>query len=132
MNKEGCLTKARALRADASAHYNCAQAAIIALRPEDGPDEADCVRMGAFFGSGMRCGSVCGAVTGALMALGLQGAGEKSGQELLRRFRDKNGALNCAELLKAAAQRGEERKSHCDRMVFDAVEMAAEIMEGEA
>ena len=129
MKKEVCLTKAKTLRADTSVHYNCAQAALLALRPESGPDEAACARMGALFGSGMRCGSVCGAVTGALMALGLRGAHDKTAQELLRRFRDKNGALNCAELLKAAAQRGEERKSHCDRMVFDAVELAAELVE---
>jgi len=121
--------KAKALRADGTTHYNCCQAALAAFCPGCGVEEEQARRMGTFFNAGMRCGSVCGAVSGALMALGLSGAGDKAGPELLRRFREKNGTLNCAELLKAAAERGEPRGEHCDRMVVEAVALAEEILE---
>lgn len=128
MDKEQYLEKAKALRADTETHYNCAQAALLALKPE-GVDEGECARLTALFGSGMQCGAVCGAVTGALMALGLHNVESKAGQEFVRQFRQKNGAINCAELLKAMAERGETKKPHCDRMVCDAVELAAELLE---
>ncbi|MEL4860463.1 C-GCAxxG-C-C family protein [Pseudoflavonifractor phocaeensis] len=123
------LEKAKALRADITAHYNCCQATLMPFHAACGIDEETARKAGAFFNSGMRCGSVCGAVTGALMALGMAGAGDKAGPELLRRFRDKNGTINCAELLKAAVERGEPRGEHCDRMVFEAVELAQELLD---
>lgn len=123
------LTKAKALRADKDHHYNCCQAALMPFAPACGIDEATACKAGAFFNSGMRCGSVCGAVTGALMALGMAGADDKAGPELLRRFREKNGSINCAELLKAAVERGESRGPHCDRMVYEAVELAQELLD---
>jgi C_GCAxxG_C_C family probable redox protein len=122
------LEKAKALRADTATHYNCCQAALMPFCEKYGLDPEAGRKAGAFFGSGMRCGSVCGAVTGALMALGLSGADDKAGPELLRQFKEKNGYLNCAELLKAAADRGEPRKDHCDRMVYDAVELAEKLL----
>ena len=48
--------------------------------------------------------------------------------EFMRRFRTKNGVLDCASLLRAAKERGEVRKEHCDRMVFDAVEILEDLM----
>lgn len=122
------LERAKALREDKTTHYNCCQSALMPFCPKVGLEEGEGRKAGAFFGSGMRCGAVCGAVTGALMALGLAGADDTAGPELMRRFREKNGALNCAELLKAAAERGEERKHHCDRMVYDAVELTQELL----
>ena len=76
----------------------------------------------------MRHGSTCGAVTGALMALGMAGKGEAESRELLRRFREKNQALDCAGLLQRAKENGEERKPHCDRMVYDAVEILQDLL----
>ena len=78
------------------------------------------------FGAGMGCGSVCGAVTGALMAMGGLGLPQEQRLELLRRFRNENGSLDCAALLKAAAERGEPKKSHCDRMVAQCVDYLCE------
>ena len=49
-----------------------------------------------------------------------------SSAALLRRFKENNQELDCANLLRLAKDRGEERKPHCDRMVFEAVE----ILEG--
>ena len=80
------------------------------------------------FGSGMRHGSTCGAVTGALMVLGLAGKGADEATALMRRFREKNQVLDCANLLRLAKERGEERKCHCDRMVYEAVELLEELL----
>ena len=120
------MEECKALRGDTSVHYNCAQSVLIPFREACGVDRETARNLGAHFGSGMRCGGMCGAVTGALMVLGLSGQDEGRATALLRKFREKNGALNCAELLKAAKDRGEERKPHCDRMVYEAVALLEE------
>ncbi len=120
------MEECKALRGDTEVHYNCAQAVLIPFREVCGVDRETARNLGAHFGSGMRCGGMCGAVTGALMVLGMAEADEAATMALLRKFREKNGALNCAELLKAAKDRGEARKPHCDRMVYSAVELLEE------
>lgn len=120
------MEECKALRGDTEVHYNCAQAVLIPFREVCGVDRETARNLGAHFGSGMRCGGMCGAVTGALMVLGMAEADEAATMVLLRKFREKNGALNCAELLKAAKDRGEARKPHCDRMVYSAVELLEE------
>ena len=122
------MEDARALRARTDIHFNCCQSVLVPFAGACGLDRDDLYRLGSNFGHGMRHGGACGAVTGALMVLGLAGKSSGQGEELLRRFRAKNGALNCAELLRAAKERGEDRKPHCDRMVCDAVEMAEELL----
>ena len=52
-----------------------------------------------------------------LAALGGLGQPQEKRLELIQQFRDENGAIDCAALLKAAFERGEEKKPHCDRMV---------------
>ena len=125
------VEKARALRADPAVHYNCCQAVLVTFADRLGltPEQANA--LGAHFGSGMRHGSTCGAVTGALMVLGLAGKGADEATALMRRFREKNQVLDCANLLRLAKERGEERKCHCDRMVYEAVELLEELLGGE-
>ena len=115
-----------ALRADTQVHYNCCQSVLVPFCEECGLSREQAYTLGAHFGSGMKHGSTCGAVTGALMVLGLSGADGQASAELLRRFKENNQVLDCANLLRLAKDRGEERKPHCDRMVFEAVE----ILEG--
>lgn len=93
------VEKARALRADPAVHYNCCQAVLVTFADRLGltPEQANA--LGAHFGSGMRHGSTCGAVSGALMVLGLLGCDEKQSTALLRDFRTRHGALDCADLL---------------------------------
>lgn len=122
------LDRAKALREDKEVHYNCFQATVLPFCEEYGLDADAAMRAGTFLNAGVRHGSVCGAVAGAMAVLGLAEADNRRGLELLRRFREKNGSLTCAELLKAAAERGEEKKPHCDRMVYDAVRMAEELL----
>ena len=109
-------------------HYNCCQAAVIPFAEELGLDPDTFYRVAAQFGSGMRRGSVCGAVTGGLMALGLLGGDAHRAAKFQRRFKERAGAMDCAELLKAAKENGEEKSAHCDRMVSIAVELVDEIM----
>ena len=115
------LEKAAALRGDENMHYNCFQAVLLTFCEEYGLDPEVALRSGTFLNSGMRSGATCGAVAGALAVLGLAGAEGPAAGELLRRFRERNGNLNCAQLLQSAKERGEEKKPHCDRMVYDAV-----------
>ena len=111
-----------ALRADTGVHYNCAQAVLIPFAEDMGITREQANALALDFGAGMGCGSVCGAVTGALMAMGGLGLPQEQRLELLRRFRAENGAIDCAALLKAAAERGEVKKVHCDRMVAQGVD----------
>lgn len=120
------MEECKSLRGDPAVHYNCAQSVLIPFRDVCGLDREQARKLGSNFGSGMRCGGMCGAVSSALMVLGLAGADEAAATALMRKFREKNGALNCAELLKAAKDRGEARKPHCDRMVYEAVELLEE------
>lgn len=124
------MEKARALRADAQVHYNCAQSVLIPFAREMGISEEQAFRLGAHFGSGMRHGSTCGAVTGALMALGMLGYDETASAALLRQVREGHGALDCATLLKTAREQGVPRKPHCDGLVFEMVQALDDLMKG--
>ncbi len=123
------LDRAKALRADETRHYNCAQAVLVPFADAVGVPEEVLFRTAANFGSGMRTGAVCGAVTGALMALGLMGIEDPAAvQALLRAVREKHeGCIDCRDLLRLNAQRGGERKPHCDGMVFELVELTERI-----
>ena len=122
------LERARDLRAATDRHYNCCQSVLVPLAGNLGLSEKQAYALGANFGSGMRHGSTCGALTGALMALGLMGYGEQEARELLQAFRLANGHTDCAHLLAAAKERGEEKKPHCDRMVYQCVLALEDIL----
>lgn len=125
MNK---LEHTQALRARTDIHFNCCQSILVPFCKECGLTEEQAYRLGAHFGGGMKHGATCGAVTGALMVLGMAGKGNDAATELLARFRQQNQALDCATLLKLAHERGEERKPHCDRMVYEAVGLLEELL----
>lgn len=123
------LEHAAALRADQTTHYNCAQAVLIPFAKEAGLTEAQANALAENFGSGMRHGATCGAVTGALMALGALGYGEDKTRELLRAFREREGDLTCARLLAIGKEKGVDKKTHCDGMVFAAVELLEQLVQ---
>lgn len=120
-----------ALRNDPNTHYNCAQSVLIPFAEELGLTPEQAKGLAANFGGGMGCGSVCGAVTGALMALGGLDLPVLKRAELMDRFREANGSLNCAELVKAAAERGEPKKVHCDRVVLECVDFVCKQIDKE-
>ena len=93
--------------------YNCAQAVFCAFCDETGLDVESAARLSSSFGGGMgRLREVCGTVSGALLALGAlcgyddpadpeaKAAHYRLVREYARRFREKNGAIVCRELLK--------------------------------
>ena len=110
-----------ALRADTQVHYNCAQAVVVPFAQDMGLTREQAYDLALNFGGGMGCGATCGALVGALTALGGLGLPQEKRAELIRSFRAENGAIDCAALLKAAHERGEERKPHCDQLVYEMV-----------
>ena len=122
------MEETQGLRARTDVHFNCCQSVLVPFVYVCGLDRDTAFQLGANFGSGMRHGSTCGAVTSALMVLGLAGKGADEATEFMRRFREKNQALDCAGLLRMAKENGEERKPHCDRLVFDAVEILEDLL----
>ena len=77
----------------------------------------------------MKCGSVCGAVTSALMVLGAKGIVEPSKLNAFRKKIAENhdGYLNCVDLLRANATKGGDKKTHCDHMIQEAIELIDEM-----
>ena len=123
------LDKAKELRAITEPHYNCAQSVLIPFAEDAGIDADTAYRMGANFGGGMKMGSVCGVVTGGLMALGLLGKDDpKVANAFCRRIAENHeGCLLCKDLLRMNAERGGEKKPHCDAMVYEAVTLVEEM-----
>lgn len=117
------LEKARELRARTDVHFNCCQSVLVAFAQDMGLTEEQAYRLGANFGSGMRCGSVCGALTGGLMVLGMTDCPPEQADAFRKRFLENHGEINCAALLKKSHDAGVPRKEHCDGLVFEVVEL---------
>ena len=128
------LERAEELRNATDRHYNCAQSALIPFAEAAGMDMEDAFRVSAAFGGGMRTANLCGAFTGALMALGVLGIDDKATvAEFTRRMKaNHNGTLLCAELLAANAKAGGERHTHCNGMVYEAVQLVEEFLNEKA
>ncbi|MBI5236814.1 MAG: C_GCAxxG_C_C family protein [Deltaproteobacteria bacterium] len=123
---------------------NCSQALLSAYSEKLGLDKETALKLASCFGGGMGCaGETCGAITGALMVIGLRHG--KTGvrqdkaysvvKEFVERFKERNGASLCRELLRCDISTDEGMKkaqkeglftSICPRLVKD----AAEIVEG--
>jgi C_GCAxxG_C_C family probable redox protein len=110
--------------------YNCAQTMVMAMHEETGLDEETLRQLAEHFGGGMKMGSVCGAFTGGLMILGLCGIDDnESRNRFIHSLKEKHGQMiECRDLLKANAERGGDKKTHCDGMIYDAIEILEEII----
>lgn len=124
------LKRAEELRAITERHYNCAQSVLVPFAKKAGIDEETAYKMAANFGAGMKMGSVCGAVTGGLMALGLLGLDDQAdANAFCRKIKDNHeGHLLCRGLLRINAEKGGEKKAHCDGMVYEAVKLVEEMI----
>jgi len=124
------LDMARRLRQDPEVHYSCSQATLMPFAEDAGLDVETARKLASNFNAGMRRGSVCGAITGGLMVLGLFGVNDTAAvHDYHKKFSDRHeGRLDCAELLRASAQRGEIKKEHCDGMVYEAVMLVEEML----
>ena len=127
------LDRAKKVRAIVTPHYNCAQSVIISFAPEAGITDEMAMNIGVNFGGGMKMASVCGALTGALMTLGLFGIDDVAIlQEIYRGMRERHeGYMDCKDLLRINHEKGQEKKPHCDAMVYEMVEVVENILRRE-
>ena len=110
--------------------YNCCQAAVSVFAQDAGFDEDAAMKAATFFRGGMQIGSVCGAITGSLMALGLAGITDPAvTNEFLQRVKENHaGMINCKDLLKASAERGEVKIVHCNSLICECIGYVEEIL----
>lgn len=133
--------------------FSCSQAVFSAFAPQFGLDRDLALKIGSAFGGGMaRRGETCGAVTGALMVIGLkygrtsvedEQAKEETyalAQRFMEAFTRRNGSIVCRELLGYDLSFPEQRDlAHerqlfatlCPRLVRDAAEIVAHILDGQ-
>lgn len=119
--------------------YNCCQVVLAYVSERLGLCEDTALRLGAAFGGGMGQGDTCGCVTAGLMAIGMHygnGLNEEEKKELMEaleefksRFKNKNGSLNCRDLLGLDFGKPEEKakilesgilKVKCPQLACDA------------
>ena len=129
MNKH--IEKAMELRNEVPMCNNCAQTIMRVYAEELGLDENTAAALGSNFGGGMKCGSTCGAITAGLMVLGAKGI---ESPMVLNEFRKRiadnhDGMTDCADLLRANAAKGGEKKPHCDGMIREAIAIIDELVE---
>ena len=125
------IEKAMELRNEVPMCNNCAQTIMRVYADELGIDENTAAALGSNFGGGMKCGSTCGAITAGLMVLGAKGIeSPKVLNEFRKRIADNHGGMtDCADLLRANAAKGGEKKPHCDGMIKEAIEIIDELVE---
>jgi C_GCAxxG_C_C family probable redox protein len=125
--------------------FNCAQSILLPFTGTRRLSRISAMRLASPFGAGIgRLGGTCGAVTGAIMALGLRHGHTKAtivrgkeeayrlARDLVHRFVERNGSLNCKDLLGCdlgtpeGAQIARDWDFHhtrCPKFVRDAVEI---------
>ena len=129
--------------------YCCSQAVFATCAPGHGMDREMALKLASPFCAGMgRLGRTCGAVTGAFLAIGLaHGSGELDGEtrekayglvnEFAGRFIERNGSLECRELLGChigtpeGYREAKEKnlfETVCEKLVRDAVEIVEELL----
>lgn len=122
------MDQVRALRADTTRHYNCAQSILVAFSDVCGISPEQAYALGEHFGAGMKCGNICGTLTGAYMVLGMAGKELPAAQQLMQRFNQRHVSNQCRLLLADASQRGVARKEHCDGLVFEVAEYLDQVL----
>ncbi|MCR5090632.1 MAG: C-GCAxxG-C-C family protein [Oscillospiraceae bacterium] len=84
--------------------YNCAQSVLMSMSDHTGMSDAASSAIGTGFGGGAGCRELCGALSGAFMATGARLGADRRPQvlaidrELTNAFRERFGAVRCAEL----------------------------------
>lgn len=124
------LEKAEEIRAIEVPHHNCTQSVLMSFTQDLNLDDETAYKIGANFGGGMKCGLICGAVTGALMTLGMYGIDDPATtQKIIKEFVSRHeNMLDCSDLLKANAEKGGNKKTHCDELVYEMVNEVEKIL----
>lgn len=124
------LERAEKIRAIVEPHHNCCQSVLMTFSPELNISDETAYQIAFNFGGGMKCGSTCGAVIGTLMTLGLMDINDPAiASKVVKEFKERHqGCLNCVDLLKINKETGTEKKVHCDRIVYECVNVIEELM----
>lgn len=128
--------------------YTCTQAVLLAFSDLLGTDEATLKAIGLPMGGGMgRLRQTCGGVTGAVLCLGLLYPDKSKNemyalvQKFALRFKEKNGSINCGELLSGAGVAVDTspvadartpayyKKRPCPELIRDAADILEEMIE---
>lgn len=128
MNKH--IEKAMQLRNEIPMRYNCAETMFLAYAEELGLTEEQALGLAHNIGGGLGFGSVCGAIVTGQIVLGAKGITDSS---VLRQYRNAmkdrhDGLMNCKDLLASSVQSGKDKKTHCDKMITDSIELVDEII----
>ncbi|HVP94306.1 MAG TPA: C-GCAxxG-C-C family protein [Methanoregulaceae archaeon] len=130
--------------------FSCSQAVFLCYAKESGLDSRTALKLSCGFGAGIaRTGEICGAVSGAIMVIGLRHGRDtvedkdardttyKIVQQFLASFAERNGSVNCRELIghdlsdpesyDRAAKSG-VFTTKCPALVRGAVEVLEEIL----
>jgi len=143
---EEVMTRAQQAKQNFLNGLNCSQAIAFAFADELNVPEETLKAVFLPMGGGMaRLRQTCGALTGAAMCAGLLFSEATKNemyalvQEIAKRFREKNGSINCGELLTGAGVRADTspvaeartpeyyRKRPCPDLVQDAAEILEQI-----
>ncbi len=106
--------------------YNCAQSVLLSMKEHTGLPDESAAAVAAGFGGGAGCRELCGALSGSFMAAGVTLGAENRpkvlaiDRELTAAFREKFGAVRCADL-KAA-------RIPCDELIAFAAEKLDELL----
>ena len=130
-----------------SGGFDCSQAMLSTYCEDLGLDKKTALKISCGLAAGMaRLGSTCGAVTGAYLVISLKygkylqddnEAKEKTFtliQEFDRQFTEKNGSVNCRELLDVDLRHGDKAfarkqvQAICPGLVKDAAEILENIL----
>ena len=144
------MTKSAHALASFKDGFSCSQAVVSSFSEDFGLDKETARKISCGFGAGIaRSGNICGAVAGAILIIGLKygkgtqgddAAKEKTYtlvQEFLRKFRAKNGSINCTELLGYDLRDPKQRKqahvseavaTKCPEFTRDAVVILEKIL----
>ena len=109
---------------------NCAQTIMRVYAAEMGISEETAAQIASNFGGGMKCGSVCGVVTAGLMVLGAKGIGDLASVHGFQQSIAQNhgGMICCKDLLKANAEKGGNKKAHCDGLILEAIDLIDKLV----
>ncbi len=144
------MTKSDVALASFNKGITCSAAVFSAFAKELGLDEKTARKIACGFGAGIsRTGNICGAVSGAIMVIGLRYGKSEPGddaatektrdlvRQFIHEFTEKNGSVQCTELLGYNLANPEEyeeaRKSRlfvtmCPALVSDAVTILEKML----
>ncbi|MCQ2561278.1 MAG: C-GCAxxG-C-C family protein [Clostridia bacterium] len=128
MNKH--IEKAMELRNEVPMRYNCAETLFLSYAEELGLSEETALGLAHNIGGGLGYGATCGAIVTGLIILGANGIKDSNTLKQYRRaMADRHdGLMNCKDLLSGAVKAGKDKKTHCDKMITDSIELIDEII----